>query len=173
MRRKSMPEKILLVVDGFIKENAAIWYPYKGFGRSFKKYRGSFYRSLAELTERGFLEEIEIKGERFLRTTPKGKLKLIKKRIFKKWDGFWRIIAFDISERKKKTRDVFRNKLRLLGCKSIQKSVWITPHDISADLEDLLLLLNIKEDIDYFISKALTNEEKYLRMFNLEFLNKK
>ena len=168
MRRKSMAEKILGVVDGFIKENAAIWYPYKGFGKSFKKYQDSFYRSLIELKNRGYLEEIEINGERFLRTTPKGKLKLIKKRVFKKWDGFWRIIAFDISETKKKTRDLFRTKLRLSGCKPIQKSVWITPSDISADLEELLSILNIKENVDYFISKALTNEEKYLKMFDLK-----
>lgn len=168
MRRKSMTMKILGVVDGFIKENAAIWYPYKGFGKSFKKYRGSFYRSLIELRNRGYLEEIEINGEKFLRTTPKGKLKLIRKKIFKKWDEFWRIIAFDISEKKKKTRDLFRTKLRLLGCKPIQKSVWITPRDISADLEELLGLLNIEQDVDYFISKALTNEEKYLKMFGLE-----
>ncbi|MCL5407064.1 MAG: hypothetical protein M1429_01025 [Patescibacteria group bacterium] len=168
MRRKSMAEKILGVVDGFIKENAAIWYPYKGFGKSFKKYRGSFYRSLIELKNRGYLEEIEINGERFLRTTSKGKLKLIKKRIFGEWDGFWRIIAFDIVEKKKKTRDLFRTKLRLLGCQPIQKSVWITPNDISADLEELLLILNIEENVDYFISKALTNEEKYLKIFDLK-----
>lgn len=168
MRRKSMTMKILGVVDGFIKENAAIWYPYKGFGRSFRKYRGSFYNSLAVLLEKGYLEEIEIEGERYLKTTPKGKLKLIGKRVFGQWDGFWRIIAFDIEEKRKKTRDLFRSKLYQLECMPIQKSVWITPYDISADLEELLDILDLKPNVDYFISKALTNEEKYLEMFDIK-----
>jgi len=168
MRKRTLTEKILLVVDGFIKEQASIWYPYKGFGKSFRKYRGSFYRAIEELLERGYLEEIEIAGERYLKTTPKGRLKLFKKKIFKKWDGLWRIIAFDIDEKRRKTRDLFRQKLRDLGCLPIQKSVWITPRDISADLEDLLLLLTLTDNVDYFVSKAVTNDEKYRAMFKIK-----
>ncbi len=168
MKRRTLTEKILLVVDGFIKEQSSICYPYKGFGKSFKKYRGSFYRAIEELLERGYLEEIEIKGERYLKTTRKGRLKLIKKKLFKNWDGLWRIIAFDIEEKRRKTRDLFRQKLRNLGCLQIQKSVWITPRDISADLEDLLFLLNIADNVDYFVSKAVTNDEKYREMFKIK-----
>ncbi|KKQ74502.1 MAG: Transcriptional regulator, PaaX family [Berkelbacteria bacterium GW2011_GWB1_38_5] len=167
MRRKTLTEKILAVVAGGVGETAAFLYPYKGFGKSFKKYKGSFSRAIWELKQRGYLEEVENKGNKFLKITSKGRLKLIRKRIFKKWDGFWRIIAFDIEESRKKTRDVFRDKLQNLGCLPIQKSVWITPQDISADLEELFELLDIEKNVDYFISKALTNEEKYLEMFNL------
>jgi len=168
MRRRTLTEKILLVVDGFVKENLSIWYPYKGFGKSFRKYRGSFYRAIEELLERGYLEQIEIEGERYLRTTPKGRLRLLKKKLFKKWDGLWRIIAFDIDEKRRKTRDLFRQKLRDLGCMPIQKSVWITPRDISADLEELLSLLDLENNVDYFISKAVTNDEKFRGMFKIE-----
>lgn len=168
MRRKPISEKILGVIAGAAGEAAAILYPYKGFGKDFYKYEGNLSRALWELRSRGYLEEVEIKGGKFLKITKKGRLKLIKKKILKNWDGFWRIIAFDIEETKKKTRDVFRSKLRLLGCKPIQKSVWITPRDISADLEILLDLLDIEKNVDYFISKALTNEEKYLEIFNLK-----
>lgn len=168
MARRTLTGKILLIVDGFIKENAAIWYPYKGFGKSFRNYRGSLSKAIYELKKRGYLEEIEDKGERFLKLTPKGKLKLIKKKFLGKWDGFWRIIAFDIPEKRKKTRDLFRFKLSELECKPIQKSVWITPNDISTELEDLILLLNLEANVDYFISKALTNEEKYMEMFKIK-----
>src|SRR3972149_10024360 len=168
MKRRSLPEKILIVIGGFLKENAAIWYPYKGFGKSFRKYRGSFADALYELKKRGYLEEIEIKGEKFLKPTLKGQLKLVKKKIFKKWDGRWRIVAFDIEETKKKTRDLFRFKLREIGCKPIQKSVWITPADISAELEDLIDLLNLENNVDYFVAQAMTNEDKYLKEFNIK-----
>ena len=167
MKRRSLPEKILIVIGGFLKENAAIWYPYKGFGKSFRKYRGSFSKALYELKRWGYLEEIENRGERFLKLTTKGRLKLIKKKLLKKWDGQWRIIAFDIPERRRKTRDLFRFKLNELGCRPIQKSVWITPCDISSELEDLIVLLNLQRCVDYFVSQALTNEEKYLKMFKI------
>lgn len=167
MRRRTLTDKILLVVDGFIKENLSIWYPYKGFGKSFKRYRGSFYRAIEELLERGYLEEIEIEGERYLKTTSKGRLKIFKKKYLKKWDGLWRIIAFDIEEKRRKTRDLFRLKLRAIGCLPIQKSVWISPRDVSDQLEDLILLLDLTENVDYFVSKAVTNDEKYREMFKI------
>jgi len=168
MRKRTLTEKILLVVNGFVKENLSVWYPYKGFGKSFKKYRGSFYRAIEDALERGYLEEIEIEGERYLKTTPKGRLKLFKKKLFRKWDGLWRIIAFDIDEKRRKTRDLFRVKLRDLGCKPIQKSVWITPRDISFELQELLLILNLEDNVDYFISKAVTNDSQYREMFNID-----
>lgn len=167
MKRRSLSEKILLVVDGFIKENAAIWYPYKGFGKSFRKYRGSFSKALYELKRCGYLEEVEKEGEKYLKLTPKGRLKLIKKKVFRKWDSQWRIVAFDIQEKRKKTRELFRLKLSELGCQPLQKSVWITPYDISEQLEDLIELLNLKENVDYFVAQAMTHEDKFLEMFNI------
>lgn len=168
MARRTLTEKILIILDGVVKESASgLTYPYIGLGRYFKRYRGSFSRAIYDLTRRGYLEEVEDKGERFLKLTSKGKLKLIKKKFLGKWDGLWRIVAFDIEEKRKKTRDLFRFKLSKLGCQPIQKSVWITPNDISTELEDLLSLLDLKGNVDYFVSKAVTGEEKYLEMFKI------
>ncbi|OGY24634.1 MAG: hypothetical protein A2Y57_00725 [Candidatus Woykebacteria bacterium RBG_13_40_7b] len=173
MPRKTFTEKVLILLDGLIKEQAAFMYPYKGFGKKFKKYEGSFSQAIYELQKRGYLEKIEEDGEKYLKLTSKGHLRLIKKKIFRQWDGYWRIIAFDISEKRKKTRDVFRSKLSELNCKHIQKSVWITPSNISVELQELIELLSLKENVDYFISKALTNEEKYLKMFKIKNIDKK
>jgi len=167
-----MSEKILMLVAAFIKENASIWYPYKGFGKSFRKYRGSLAKAIYDLKEHGFLEEIEIEGERHLRLTPKGRIKLIKKKIFREWDGFWRIIAFDIEEKRRKTRDLLRIKLDELGCKPIQKSVWITPYDISFELEELIDILNLENNVDYFLCQAITESKKYKQIFKINTKNK-
>lgn len=168
MARKTMTEKVLMIVDASIKENLSIIYPYKGVGRSFRKYRGSIAKVIWELQRNGYLEEIEIEGVRHLKMTPKGRLRLIRKRILKQWDGSWRIVAFDIEEKRKKTRDLFRSKLAELNCKPLQKSVWITPNDISVELQELLDILNLEENVDYFIAKTLTNEEKYLDLFKIK-----
>lgn len=169
MARQTLTEKILIVLDGLIKESAAgLTYPHIGLGKYFRKYHGSLPQAIYNLKRRGYLEEVEDKGEKFLKLTDKGKLKIIKKKFLGKWDGLWRIVAFDIPEKRKKTRDLFRFKLSELGAKPVQKSVWITPNDISAELEDLISILSLKENVDYFISKAVTNEEKYLEMFEIE-----
>lgn len=167
MARRSMTGKVLMVLAGLVAESAAFMYPYKGFGKEFRKYEGSLSQAIYNLRHSGCLELVEIKGEKWLKITPKGRLKLIKKKFLGEWDGFWRIVAFDIEETRKKTRDVFREKLGLLGCQPIQKSVWITPHDISAELEDLMDILDLEDNVDYFISKAVTGEEKYLEMFKI------
>ena len=156
-----------MVINASVKETAGYLYPYKGFGGSFKKYRGSFSKAMFDLKEHGYLEEVELQNERYLKITSKGKLKLIKNKVLKNWDGLWRIIAFDIEEKRKKTRDVFRNKLTELGCQPFQKSVWITPNDISSELEEIISILNIEKNVDYFIAKAMTNNAKYLSLFNL------
>lgn len=168
MARRTLTEKILIVLDGAIKEGiSGMMFPYIGLGRYFKKYRGSLSRAIYDLKRRGYIEEVEDQGEKFLKLTPKGRLRLIKKKFLGKWDGLWRIIAFDIPESRKKTRDIFRLKLSELDCQPIQKSVWITPNDVSTELEELIDLLNLESNVDYFVSKAVTGEEKYLEMFKI------
>ena len=56
----------------------------------------------------------------------------------KKWDRKWRIILFDIPEKIRKARDVFRYHLNQLGFYEFQKSVFVHPY-------------NCKDEIDYLI----------------------
>ncbi len=168
MARKSVTKKILIVLDGLVKETASIIYPYKGLGKHFRKFEGSFSQALYKIKQRGYIETVENAGKKYLKITQKGRLKLIGTDKLIKWDGFWRIIAFDIPEEFKKTRDVFRHKLSELNCKPIQKSVLISPSDISDQLDNLIELLNIDNYVEYFICKVSTNEDKFLELFGLE-----
>ncbi len=167
MAKKSMTEKVLMVLDGLIKETAAVMYPYKGIGKHFRKYEGSFSKAIYDINKRGYIEVVEDKNEKYLRLTQKGRLKLIVAEKLVNWDGLWRIIAFDVPESRKKTRDIFRLKLRQLNCQPVQKSVWLSPSDISTELESLLEILDLVDNVDYFISKAVTNDEKYKKMFKI------
>ena len=159
------------IILASVQETGAFLYshPYKGFGgRNFAKYQGSLAKTIYDLKRHGYIEEVEINGEKQLKLLPKGRLKLIKKKLFKNWDGYWRIITFDIEEKRRKTRDVFRDKLSELNCAPIQKSVWISPEDISFELQNLIEILNLENNVDYFIAKAMTNEDKYLELFKLQ-----
>ncbi len=167
MSRKSFTEKMLILIDGLAKETGAFLYPYKGIGREMIKYRGSLSRAIYELKRYGYLEEVEIKNTKGLKLTKKAKIKILSAGKKKKWDGLWRLIAFDIEEKRKKTRDIFRHKLEELGCQPIQKSLWITPLDISEQLEELIDLLNLRNNVEYFVTKIVSDNEKYLELFKL------
>lgn len=45
-----------------------------------------------------------------------------------RWDGTWRLVSFDIPEKKKRTRESLRDKLRELGFLKIQQSLWVHPY---------------------------------------------
>ena len=42
-----------------------------------------------------------------------------------RWDETWRVVIFDIPERRKRAREALREKLKALGFKELQKSVVI------------------------------------------------
>lgn len=48
-----------------------------------------------------------------------------------KWDGVWRVIAYDFPEKERSARDALRYVLGKSHFLQIQKSVWIFPYDCS------------------------------------------
>mgnify|MGYP001582756461 CR=1 FL=1 len=103
---------------------------------------------------------ITAEGEKILEHWRKDRFKLPKP---KKWDRKWRIIIFDIPERKKKIRDEIRGILTAAGFARLQDSVWVYPYDC----EDVISLLKtdygINRDMLYIIADQIEND-KYLRM---------
>ena len=65
----------------------------------------------------------------------------------KRWDGRWRILIFDIPERKRGLREKIRQTLIGIGFARLQDSVWIYPYDV----EDLIALLKA----DFKVGKAM------------------
>lgn len=45
------------------------------------------------------------------------------------WDGRLHIVTYDIPEKQKNVRDLFRAYLRRIGCAKLQESVWFTPYN--------------------------------------------
>lgn len=41
------------------------------------------------------------------------------------WDRKWRVIIFDIPNKRKQARDILRQRLKILGLRQLQESVWI------------------------------------------------
>ena len=80
----------------------------------------------------------------------------------KKWDGRWRVVLFDIPERRRGARNRLRVFMQEYGFVRLQDSVWIYPYDC----EDLIALAkaNFRIGVDalYMIVEQL-ERDKYLR----------
>ena len=108
-----------------------------------------------------------------LTITEKGKRYLMKETIYeklkdkKKWDGKWRVLIFDIPERKKTMREYIRHTLISIGFMRLQDSVWVYPYDC----EDLITLLKadlkIGKDVLYMIVEALEYDKPIRSYFGL------
>jgi DNA-binding transcriptional regulator PaaX len=163
--RISKAQKLLLLLDTYIRETKSNIPSYKGFRIGNLKDKNAFINALSYIKSKGYLEQVEDKSYRL---SSSGLIKILKLRINRdKWDKKWRIITFDIPENKKKTRNYFRLKIKELGFKYIQKSVWIIPWDVSEEVEFLIDYLNIRNGVFYFISDAVLNEEELKREWNL------
>lgn len=85
------------------------------------------------------IKKVKINGIPHLRLTSQGKKKLIRDFPFlffqkKPWDGFFTQCSYDIEEINKRTRDLWRAKIKELNFGRLQKSVYISPFDFSQDL---------------------------------------
>ncbi len=115
---------------------------------------------------------------KFLRLTEKGERKLsqlerVNYRIKKPrhWDKKWRVLIFDIPEKRKGTREKLRSTLSQIGFVRLQDSVWVYPYDC----EDLVTLLKadykIGKDLLYMIVDSIEYDFKIRKSFGLGVLS--
>ena len=106
--------------------------------------------------------------------TEKGKKKTLSFKIDtmcivkpKRWDKVWRIVLFDIPERKRAARDALRNKLQELGFYQLQRSVFILPYPCREEIEVLVELFDIRTLVYYLEAQTIFNEAKLKLAFDL------
>lgn len=112
----------------------------------------------------GFLELTE-EGSKRLESYLCDGYELVVPRI---WDKKWRIIIFDIPERKRFLRDKLRASLVSIGFVRLQGSVWAFPYDCSEFISLLKADLKIGKDILYMVVEHLENDTALRDGFGLK-----
>lgn len=131
------------------------------FGSLVKKYgRDNFYPSRVKtrfdsFRSRGLVTISERGGETTIRLTKAGKKMALSYQVDemeikpqKHWDGKWRIVFFDIPEKKASARNVFRDKLKELGFEKVQHSVWRHQYPCRNEVEFLVNLYEIDRYVE-------------------------
>ena len=130
----------------------------------------SIKKSFNKLAERDYIKvekgkaRLTTKGERFAALLGEGRLAPKKPRW---WDKKWRVLIFDIPERRRKLRLHVRTTLTQLGFERLQDSVWIYPYDC----EDLITLfkvdMRVGNDLRYMVVDKLENDTAFRAHFGL------
>jgi len=131
-----------------------------------------YYQAMQSLKRSGYVRRIN--QDQFL-ITPKAVKKLITLKVEEtdwttvEWDGCWKMVVFDIPEKKKRERNILRSLLKRKKFVGIQNSVYISPF---ADFDQLALIrsqLKIEKYVSFFTAKSANTDSDELlkRRFNL------
>lgn len=117
------------------------------------------------MIRRGYVDKKKIGNERYLRLTSYGKSRLLssypnlryRNRI--EWDGYWRMVSFDVSESYRKVRNIIRTTLKSFGYVCFQQSLYISPFGNEADLNSYLLGTSLNKYVKIFLVKSFESDK--------------
>jgi phenylacetic acid degradation operon negative regulatory protein len=69
------------------------------------------------------------------------------------WDGSWNIVIYSVPEPKRKARDRLRLELNWMGYGTLSEATWISPYDLTKEVEELAERLKIKDCVQVFQAK--------------------
>lgn len=86
----------------------------------------------------------------------------------KKWDKKWRLVMFDIPEKKRYRRSNLSNKLRSMGFYQLQKSAWVHAWPCSFEVELIKQTLGILDSHIVFAEiSSIDHQDKLLKHFKI------
>ncbi|MBI5452117.1 hypothetical protein HY945_01520 [Candidatus Gottesmanbacteria bacterium] len=85
----------------------------------------------------------------------------------KNWDKKWRVVIFDIPEKYKKAREIFRMRLRQLSLYLLQDSVFVSPYPCFNEVEFLRELYGIPSTVKYLLVEKLEDDQEIKEYFSL------
>lgn len=85
-----------------------------------------------------------------------------------KWDGKWRMVVFDVPEQFRNGRNALRQKLKNMGFKELQKSVFVFPYDCKKEIDLLLEVFHIEKYVRFAVLEYIDNANKLIDEFKLE-----
>jgi len=178
-QKRNLRNAALLVIGtaGFIAVAAVAPSMFQILGRTGALTRLK-YRSkgvLARLKYKDEIEFVERDGKKYVQLTDKGekvldlsreKLKLTSKKQ-KKWDYRYRLVMFDIPEKRNGVRKLLRLEMQEVGFLRIQDSVWVYPFDCEEFIALLKADLRVGKDILYAVVEEIENDTWIRKHFDL------
>ncbi|MEK7101762.1 MAG: CRISPR-associated endonuclease Cas2 [Patescibacteria group bacterium] len=130
-----------------------------------------------KLVAKGYAVWIKREGAYCLRLTEKGhKALALEQSVLslnspkRTWDGQWRIVTFDVPERRRGVRGRLRMMMKSVGFIRLQESVWVYPYDCEEFMALLKAELKIGRNVLYVIADSIEQDSALRKHFSLPFV---
>lgn len=149
---------------------------YRAIGKEYKKYSDRYYlrKQLLRLRDKKLIHYSESNGYIQIELTEEGRREAL---IYNpetmtlpkshRWDGKWRMIAFDIPESKRRGRDALRHMMQELGAIQLQKSLWVWPYECRQEIDFIAELFTVGKYVHYFVAESTTANPHLKARFHL------
>ncbi|MEK7617196.1 MAG: hypothetical protein AAB414_04010 [Patescibacteria group bacterium] len=147
-KKKLVTDSILFIleksIDGYLAFDDFIHNPML----SRERLRKSELSRIMEALRKQGLVELLNDEELSFRLTDSGRDRALWKKMQigdEKWDGKWRLVIWDVPEKRRAARDLLRYKLKQLGFKQWQQSVWASKVNCTKLLRDFIKKVGIAD----------------------------
>lgn len=130
-------------------------------------------RAVKSLERRGLVRVAMRQGELRVYLTRKGERELLKYQLQKqrhqkkRWDEKWRIVIFDIEEKKRFARDGIRSDMESFGFIKLQASVWVYPFECEEVITLLKAQYKLGQELVYIVAGDIENDGWLRERFEL------
>ena len=138
------------------------------------RQKAGFSRTFQQLKEKGLIQFQNKDGRVTAFLTDKGKifidgidLKKINIIENKKWDNKWRVVIFDIPQKRRIARDLLRDRLKEFGFKQIQASVWTYPYECESIVALIKTSFELGDEVIYMIVESIEGDFNLRKKFKL------
>jgi DNA-binding transcriptional regulator PaaX len=154
-----------------VAPNALLVLEQFGWVKKRRSYTDTVNKSLERLIRHGLARrdaggfvELTKRGERRLAEIERANYKLP---LPAHWDGKWRLLSFDIKEKRKHIRELLRRTLSTVGFVRLHKSFWVYPHDCEEFISLLKADYHVGVEVLYIVADYLENDGWLRRRFGL------
>lgn len=169
----------LLAVTGFVALIVALpglplaLAPFlKDENRRFKGFE--VRRSLQRMEKQGLISIKQEGDKTVIRLTKNGREKLLRYKIDdmhikpqKRWDKKFRLVIFDVPVEKSKNRTAFTRKLKEMGFKLVQKSIWVCPYPCEDEVDFLKEIYEVRPYVRVVTAEKIDIQADLIKAFNL------
>lgn len=113
-------------------------------------------------------------GQVTVKITQKGMIKALSYQLDtmkvdkpKRWDNRWRVVIFDIPDKYKRVRDIFRARLVQIGLHRLQESVYVSPYNCFQEVEFLRQLYGVAFTVRYLLVEKIEDDKLLKQNFDL------
>lgn len=132
--------------------------------------------SAGRLARKGLVIFEKRGSAKYVRITPEGKRRLaieqakalLSVRQKKRWDRRFRMVVFDIPQKRRIVRDQLRSLMREAGFYRLQQSVWVHPYDCEELMTLIKAELRVGGTVLYAIVEEIENDTRIKDHFGLK-----